>query len=115
MNRFRAVPKVYNFFKVGVTNIPKIFGNDFIEQRYYLHFILTALFVLLPLRFMYLYMDLGTTSNWFQALLGFGFGYLLNAVRESYLYEIGKAKFDWLDIQAGAWGGLVGAIIYIAL
>jgi hypothetical protein len=39
----------------------------------------------------------------------------VNLVREGYLEDKGKAKFDWNDVHAGAYGGIAGIIIYILI
>lgn len=112
---FSAVPKLLKFLSGGITSIPKVFGKNFFKERYYLHFFLTILLTLLPLRIMFLYMYLGDTPLWFHITCGWVIGYVGNIIREGYLEDRGRAKFDWCDVHAGGYAGIVSAILYNAL
>jgi hypothetical protein len=112
---FSAVPGFLKFLSGGITAIPKVFSKNFFKQRYYLHFFVSIAISFVVIRFMCVNMHLADTPIWFQILCGWVIGYLVNIIREEYLEDTGKAKFDWNDVHAGAYGGIVGSILYILL
>lgn len=91
---------------------PKIFGKNFIKNRYYLHFFLTLGIVLALMTFSHLFMAfyppviVALVAGWFL-------GHTINLIREGYLEDRGRAVFDWNDVFAGAWGGIVASIFFI--
>jgi hypothetical protein len=109
---FSAVPGLIKFLSGGFTAIPKVFSKNFIKERYYLHFFISIAISFVVIRFMCVNMHLADTPIWFQILCGWVIGYLVNIIREGYLEDTRKAKFDWCDVHAGAYGGIVGTIIY---
>lgn len=112
---FSAVPKLLKVLSGGITSIPKVFSKNFFKERYYLHFFISILISLVSIRFMCVNMYLGDTPTWFQVICGWVIGYVVNGVREGYLEDRGRAKFDWCDVHAGAYGGIIGAILYTLL
>ena len=109
---FSAVPKLLKVLSGGITSIPKVFSKNFFKERYYLHFFISIAISLATIRFMCVNMHLANTPIWFQILCGWVIGYVVNVVREGILEDRGVAKFDWCDVHAGAYGGIVGAILY---
>jgi len=112
---FSAVPGFLKFLSGGITAIPKVFSKNFFKQRYYLHFFVSIAISFVVIRFMSINMHLADTPIWFHILCGWVIGYVINLVREGILEDRGVAKFDWCDVHAGAYGGIVGAILYILL
>ena len=108
---FSAVPGFLKFLSGGITAIPKVFSKNFFKQRYYLHFFISIIISLVAIRFMCVNMHLADTPIWFQILCGWVIGFVVNLVREGFLEDRGRAKFDWNDVHAGAYGGVVGAVI----
>lgn len=91
---------------------PRIFGKNFRKNRYHLHFFVTLGIVLALMTFAYFFMAFYPPI--FVALLaGWFLGHTGNLIRESYLEDKGIGLFDWDDIFAGAWGGIVASIIFI--
>ena len=84
---------------------PRIFGKNFIKNRYYLHFFLT-LGIVLALMSFYPIILIALVAGWFL-------GYTGNLIRESYLEDRGRAVFDWNDVFAGAWGGISASLLFI--
>lgn len=90
----------------------EIFGKNFIKNRYYLHFSLTLGIVLALMTFAYFFMSfyppviVALVAGWFLGHTG-------NLIREGYLEDKGAAIFDWNDVFAGAWGGIVASILFI--
>jgi hypothetical protein len=96
-----------------VTSIPKVFGKNFIKERYYLHLSVTFVLAFAFIRLLFLYCYLGTTPWFVQIIVGYMFGYGINFVREGYYFKIGAAKWDSLDVYAGAYGATFATILYI--
>ena len=102
------IKNVINF----LVSPPKIFGKNFIKNRYYLHFFLTLGIVLALMTFAYFFMAFYPPI--FVALVaGWFLGHTGNLIREGYLEDRGRAIFDWNDVFAGAWGGIVASIFFI--
>jgi hypothetical protein len=112
---FSAVPGFLKMLSGGITAIPKVFSKNFFKNRYHLHFFISLLFTFLSIRLMCLHMHLEDTPTWFKILIGWGGAYVVNAIREGFLEDRGKAKFDWCDVHAGAYGGIIGTILYIII
>lgn len=91
---------------------PRIFGKNFIKNRYHLHFFVTLGIVLALMTFAYFFMrfyppiPVAIAAGWFLGHTG-------NLIREGYLEDRGRAIFDWYDVFAGAWGGIVASILFI--
>lgn len=89
----------------------RIFGKNFIKNRYHLHFFVTLVIVLALMTFAYFFMrfyppiPVAIAAGWFLGHTG-------NLIRESYLEDKGVATFDWNDVFAGAWGGIISAILF---
>lgn len=112
---FSAVPGLLKFLSGGFTGIPKVFSKNFIKERYYLHFFGTIPIVLGIIRLGFLYFRFGDFPIPILILAGWAIGYTGNLIREGYLEDTGKAKFDWRDIHAGGYAGIVASIIYILI
>lgn len=90
----------------------KIFGKNFIKNRYHLHFFLTLGIVLALMTFAYFFMSfyppifVALAAGWFLGHTG-------NLIREGYLEDKGVTIFDWNDVFAGAWGGIVASVLFI--
>jgi hypothetical protein len=112
---FSAVPGLIKFLSGGFTAIPKVFGKNFFKERYYLHFFISLLYTFLSIRVMCVHMYLEDTPVWFKIFIGWIGAYVINLVREGFLEDQGRAKFDWCDVHAGGYGGIVGTIIYILI
>lgn len=97
-------------------NFFNIFNKDFFKERRDLHFVLSFAIILLFLVIGDLVkeLQLDQLPFWFIMILGWFGAYFANFVREHYYARKG-AKWDWFDIYAGCYGGLVGAIVYIIL
>jgi hypothetical protein len=98
-------------------NFKNIFNKDFIKQRRHLHFIVSAIITFAFFDFGQDVKDLQLQYFPFWAVLLFGwfFAYGINFAREWYYAAKGAAKWDWLDIYAGAYGGLLAAILHLIL
>ena len=94
---------------------PQIFFKDFIKERRYLHFICSILIVLPCLLFGYKYMDLENVPIVFIIFLGAFGAFVINWLREGYYEQYHNAFFDYLDVYAGAYGGIAAAIIYLII
>ena len=112
---FSAVPGFLKMLLGGITAIPKVFSENFFKERYYLHFFISIVLSFAAIRFMCVNMHLADTPTWFHIMCGWVIGYVVNVVREGFLEDRGRAKFDWNDVHAGAYGGIVGAILYTLL
>lgn len=112
---FSAVPGLLKFLSGGFTAIPKVFSKNFFKENYYLHFFVTIALVLGIIRLGFLYFRFGDFPIAILILAGWAIGYMINLVREGYLEDTGKAKYDWNDIHAGAYGGIMSSIIYILI
>lgn len=110
---FSAVPGLLKFLSGGFTAIPKVFSRNFFKENYYLHIFVTIILVLGILRLGFLYFRFGDFSISILVLAGWAIGYIINLVREGYLEDTGRAHFDWCDVHAGGYGGIVGTIIYM--
>ena len=114
MSTFIALLKTMSTF---FTSFPQIFFKDFFKERRYLHFICSIVITFLFLLFAYKYMHLGDLPILFIVFLGWFQSYTMNWSREWYYnykskYEI---PFDYLDIYAGAYGGIIASIIYLII
>ena len=114
MSTFIALLKTISTF---FTSFPQIFFKNFIKERRYLHFICSILITFLSLLFAYKYMYLGDLPMLFIIFLGWFEAYAINWLREGYYnykskYEI---EFDYLDVYAGAYGGIAAAVIYLLI
>lgn len=93
---------------------PKIFGKNFIKNRYHLHFFLTLGIVFALMLFAYFFMNFYPPFS-IALVAGWFLGHTGNLIRESYLEDKGVAIFDWNDVFAGAWGGIISAILFIII
>ena len=114
MSTFIALLKTMSTF---FTSFPNIFFKTFIKERRYLHFILSLLITLASFIFAHFYMDFSGGPVWVYILIGWFEAYGINWLREGYYnykskYEI---EFDYLDVYAGAYGGILASIIYILI
>lgn len=112
---FSAVPGLLKFLTGFFIAIPKVFGKNFFKERYYLHFFVTLPIVLAILKLGFLYFRFGDFPISILILAGWVIGYMINLIREGYLEDTGKAKFDWCDVHAGGYGGIFATIIYILI
>jgi hypothetical protein len=112
---FSAVPGLLKFLSGGFTAIPKIFSKNFFKERYYLHIFVTLPIVLAVIRLGFLYFHFADFNICILILVGWIIGYTINLIREGLLEYLGKAKFDWCDVHAGGYSGIIGTIIYILL
>lgn len=105
-----------SFIKAPFVNFFNIFNKDFIKERRDLHFAISLLiiysFLLIGDAIPALQID--QLPFWFIMILGWFGAYFANFIREHY-YATKGAKWDWFDVYAGCYGGLVGAIVYIIL
>lgn len=106
---------LYNFLIPGINSITKVFSKNFIKERYYLHFFISLVLTFLSVRLLVVYAHFNDLPAGIKILVGWMGAYLVNYYRETLLFKIGKAKFDFLDIHAGAYGGIIGTVIYILL
>ena len=96
--------------------IKEVFSlKTFFTERRHLHFAISTLIVAC---FFVLGDDVKALQIeyfpfWFVLLFGWFFGYGINFAREWYYAVKGAAKWDWIDIYAGCYGGLVAAILYL--
>lgn len=89
-----------------ITNLPVII-RYFIPERYYLHFTLTAV-ILLIIGYLLPFDGVPTFARF---LIGYIIGYCINFAREWYYARKGN-RFDINDVFAGAYaGGLVFALL----
>lgn len=115
MNSFLILLKTISTF---FTNFPKIFfSKDFVKKRRHLHFICTIPIILVCFLFAYKYMHLKDLPMLFIIFLGWFGGYSINWLREGYYNYKSKYKipFDYLDVHAGAYGGITASIIYLII
>lgn len=114
MSTFIALLKTMSTF---FTSFPQIFFKDFFKERRYLHFSLSIVIVLASFIFAYHFMNFDGGPFWVYILMGWFQGYTMNWAREWYYnykskYEI---PFDYLDIYAGAYGGIIASILYLII
>jgi hypothetical protein len=60
-------------------------------------------------------MYLGDLPILFIVFLGWFVSYAINWLREGYYQEFHEAPFDYLDVYAGAYGGIIASIIYLII
>lgn len=98
-------------------NFKNIFNKDFIKQRRHLHFGISFAIIFSFFFFGQNVKDLQLEyfPLWATLLFGWFGAYGINFAREWYYAVKGLAKWDWLDIWAGAYGGLTAAILYLFL
>lgn len=98
-------------------NFKNIFNKDFFKERRDLHFAFS--FAILTLFFslgnVIKELQIDQLPFWFIMILGWFGAYGINFAREWYYAAKGVAKWDWFDIYAGCYGGLLGAILYLIL
>jgi hypothetical protein len=99
------------------TSFSDIFFKNFIKERRYLHFFLSIAIVLASFIFAYHFMNFDGGPVWVYLVIGWFQGYTMNWVREWYYnykskYEI---EFDYLDVYAGAYGGIIASILYLII
>ena len=87
--------------KPVIFNIPQI-ARDFIKERHYLHFFLTAIIAFVAFQLL----DMRGVPTWACGVFGYIFGYVLNFAREWYYARKGN-KFSINDVLSGAYGGLI--------
>ena len=99
------------------TSFKTIFFKDFVKERRHLHFSLSILMVFSCFIFAHYFMYFSGGPIWVYLILGWFNGYSVNWLREAYYNYKSKdeIKFDYLDVYAGAYGGIVASIIYILL
>ena len=114
MSTFIALLKTMSTF---FTSFPQIFFKDFFKERRYLHFICSIVITFLSLLFAYRYMYIEDLPILFIVFLGWYEAYAVNWAREWYYNYKSKyeTSFDYLDIYAGAYGGIVASIIYLII
>ena len=103
-----------SFIKAPFVNFFNIFNKDFIKERRDLHFVVSFLIV-------YTFLLVGSAIPalqidqlpfWFIMILGWFGAYAANFFREHYYARKG-ARFDFLDIYAGCYGGLLASIFFV--
>jgi hypothetical protein len=96
-------------------NFKNIFNKDFIKERRHLHYGLSFIIVFVFFFFGDNVKELQLEYFPFWAVLLFGWfsAWGINFAREWYYAIKGLAKWDWLDIWAGCYGGLTAAILYL--
>lgn len=109
---FDSLKGLWGVLTPVVTSIPKVFGKDFIKERFHLHFSITFVLALAFIRLLFLYCYLGDTPWYFQIIVGYMFGYAINFAREGY-YSTKGAPWSQLDTYAGAYGSTAATILYI--
>jgi hypothetical protein len=97
------------------TSFPEIFFKHFVKERRHLHFILSLIITLASFIFAHFYMDFAGGPIIVYLIIGWFEAYFINWLRESYFEYKYKAPFDYLDIYAGAYGGIVASIIYLLI
>lgn len=109
---FSLLEAMYQPFK----RIKEVFDSKtFFTERRHLHFAISALIVTC---FFVLGDDVKALQIeyfpfWFVLVFGWFFAYGWNFAREWVLAKLGLAKWDWIDIYAGCYGGLVVSILYL--
>lgn len=114
MSTFIALLKtILSFF----TSFPKIFFKDFVKERRHLHFICSFIITFPSFIFAYYFMSFSGGPIWVYLIIGWFEAYMINWLREAYFeYKSDyKIKFDYLDVYAGAYGGILASIIYILI
>lgn len=109
---FSAVPGLLKFLAGFFIAIPKVFSKNFFKENYYLHLFVTIPITLAILRLGFLYFHFKDFPTLILILVGWVIGYMINLVREGYLEDIGRAHFDWNDVHAGGYAGIIATIIY---
>jgi hypothetical protein len=96
-------------------NFKNIFNKDFVKQRRHLHFIVSFAIVFSFFFFGQNVEDLQLQyfPFWVTLLFGWFAAYGINFAREWYYAAKGAALWDQLDIYAGCYGGLLGAILFL--
>jgi hypothetical protein len=99
------------------TSFSDIFFKNFVKQRRHLHFSLSVAIVLASFIFAYYFMNFDGGPFWVYVVIGWFQGYAINWAREWYYnykskYEI---EFDYLDVYAGAYGGITASILYLII
>ena len=105
---------LYNVLIPGINSIPKVFGKNFIKERYYLHFFISLVLTFLSVRLLVTYAHFNDLPTAVKITIGWMGAYAVNFFRE-WWYGVKGNKFDYLDIHAGAYGGIIGTVIYILL
>jgi hypothetical protein len=102
---------LWNPFK----NFKNIFNKDFIKERRHLHFSLSAVILFAFFVFAHFFMKFNEAPFWVVLLFGWFGAWLINTLREGYREDKYDYPFDWLDVFAGAWGGITASIVYMII
>lgn len=97
------------------TSFSDIFFKNFVKQRRHLHFSLSVAIVLASFIFAYYFMNFDGGPVWVYLVIGWFQGYAINWLREGYYQEFHEAPFDYLDVYAGAYGGITASILYLII
>tara|TARA_R110000782_G_C14812729_1_gene412967 strand:- start:3703 stop:4068 length:366 start_codon:yes stop_codon:yes gene_type:complete len=91
----------------------KRFGSpDFIKERWNLHFGFSALIAFLSIWFISTYIYINEPPLLFNLFIGWAYLFSVNFVREGVMSVRYKAPFDIRDVRMGAYGGLIGSVIF---
>ena len=105
---------LYNVLIPGLNSIPKVFSKNFIKERYYLHFFISLVLTMLSVRLLIVYAQFSDVQTIGTLLIGWTGAYFVNWTREGW-FSLKGNKFDYLDVHAGAYGGIIGTSVYILL
>jgi hypothetical protein len=99
------------------TSFPQIFFKDFVKERRHLHFSYSIVITLASFIFAHFFMKFAGGPILVYLIIGWFEAYTFNWLREAYFeyksnYEI---EFDYLDVYAGAYGGILASIIYLLI
>lgn len=103
-----------------IKKLPKVFWEDmkkfgspdFKKERWNLHFGYSSVISFFTMWFMNAFMYLNDTPLLFNLFVGWFSLFGINFVREWIMGIKYKAPFDMRDVRMGAYGGLVGALIF---
>lgn len=110
----RTLKSLFTVLLHPFKNFFNVFNKNIVKENRDLHFTISFLIVTA-----FLYsgkvieeLQINQLPPGFIILLGWAIAYALNFGREVY-YARKENKFDFLDIYAGCYGGLVASIIYV--
>ena len=109
---FKTLLKVMSNFFI---KIPNTFDKDFIKERRHLHFGLSFIIMFALFVFAHFFMQFEYAPVWVAIIFGWLGAYIINFLREVYREDKHGYRFDFLDIFAGAWGGIFASLIYLLI
>jgi hypothetical protein len=102
---------LWNPFK----NFKNIFNEDFKKSGREKHFLYSVGILFILFMFAHFFMKFDASPFWVVLLFGWFGAWMGNFAREWYREVRLGYKWDWLDIWAGCYGGLVAAIFYLLI